>query len=154
MAQGRTYSISFSGVAVSAVQDLLSLLSGSAMAFEVHGFEIGQITGIVSQNLRVSLKRFTGPTVGSGGSAPTPIKALTGDAAATSTARANDTVQMTGTGTTIHSDVFATLNGISWFWPPEDRPVIGLSQGMSLSLDTAPTAALTMSGTLYFREIL
>lgn len=154
MAQGRTYTVRFAGVSVAAVQDLLSLLTGAAMALELHGFELGQITATTSQNLNISVNRFTSPTVGSGGSAPTPIKALTGDAAATSTARANDTVVMTGTKTVLHSDVFATLNGISWFWPPEDRPVIGLNQGVVLSLDTAPSTGLVMSGTLYFREIL
>jgi hypothetical protein len=154
MSQGRSYSVSFSGVSVAAVQDLISLLTGAAMAAELHGFELGQITGTTSQNLRFTVKRFTGPTVGSGGSAPTPIKMLTGDAAAVSTARANDTVQMTGTGTVLHSDVFATLNGVSFFWPPNDMPVIGLSQGLSLSLDAAPASALIMSGTLYFRELL
>ncbi len=157
MARGRVYSVSFSNVAVTAVQDLISLLSTAAMAVELHGFEIGQISKTTVEQLRVSVKRLPATvTVGSGGNAATPRKALSGDSAATATARINDTAQATTSGTAevLHSDVLNVVNGLSFFWPPEDRPVVGLSQATILSLDTAPLASMSMSGTLYFAEIL
>lgn len=157
MARTRAYSIVFQNIAVTAVQDLLSLLSTSGMAIELHGFVIGQITNASQQNLNISVKRLpVTATVGSGGAAVTPRKALSGDAAATATARRNDTSQMTTSGTVevLHADVFNTLNGISHWWPPEDRPVISVSQGVSLSLDTAPLASMSVSGSLYFAELL
>jgi hypothetical protein len=157
MARGRAYSVSFSGVSVTAVQDLIGLYCGSAMACELHGIEIGQITATTVAALRVTVKRLTATvTPGSVGSSATPRKALSGDAAATATARINDTTQATTSGTaeTLHSDVLNVINGLSFFWPPNDIPVIGLSQAAVVSLDTPPGSAMTMSGTLYFAEIL
>jgi hypothetical protein len=155
-ARCRSYSVQFSNISVSAVQDLIALICGASMSIELHGVVIGQITGTSVQNLRISVKRMPATvTNGSGGSAPTPQKLLRGDAAATVTARANDTVQATTSGTAIvlHSDVFNTVNGYQFFWPPQDIPTFGLSEACVLSLDTAPTSTMNMSGTLYFGEL-
>lgn len=157
MGRGRGYSVSFSGVSVGAVQDLIALYSGASMACELHGFEIGQITASTVSALRVSVRRLTSTvTSGSGGGSATPRKQLSGDSAPSATARINDTTQATTSGTneTLHSDVFNVLNGLSFFWPPNDIPVIGLGQAAVISLDTAPGSAIVMSGTLYFSEIL
>lgn len=157
MGRSRGYSVQFNNVSVSVVQDLIALYSGASMALELHGLVIGQITGTTVQNLRISVKRLPATvTAGSGGSAPTPQKLMRGDAAATATARANDTTQATtgGTAATLHSDVFNTVNGYQFFWPPGDMPTIGLSEAAVLSLDTAPGSALVMSGTLYFGEVI
>lgn len=156
MARTRPYSVQFANVSVSAVQDLIALYCGASMACELHGIDIGQITGTTVQNLRISIKRLaTTVTAGSGGSAPTPQKIMRGDAAATATARVNDTTQATtsGAAAVLHSDVFNTVNGFQFFWPPNDMPTIGLSEAAIVSLDTAPGSALTMSGTLYFAEL-
>ena len=158
MARGRTYAVSFSGVSVAAIQDLLAVYCGSTMAIEVHGITIGQITGTTVQNLRISLKRLAAAvTSGSGGSTVSPVKMTRGDAAATVTARANDTVQATSASSSVKllDDVFNIVNGYQFFFPPADVPTIGLSEAVVLSLDTAPNpSALLMSGTLYIAEIL
>lgn len=155
MARGRSYSVSFSGVAVAAVQDLIALYCGASMAVELHGIVIGQITGTTVQNLRISVKRLASAvTAGTGGAGPTPQKMMRGDAAATATARVNDTGQATSAGSVvIHSDVFNTVNGYQFFWPPLDMPTIGLSEAAIFSLDTAPASSIAMSGTLYFAEV-
>lgn len=153
---GRAYSIEFAGVSVSAVQDLIALYAGASMACKLHGVVIGQVTGTTVQNLKLSVNRLpTTVTAGSGGSTPTPQKINRGDAAATATAHVNDTSQATTSGTkaVLHADVFNTVNGYQFFWPPDDRPVIGLSEAAVLSLDTAPSSAMTMNGTLYFEEL-
>jgi len=157
MTRGRGYTVQFSNISVAAVQDLIGLYCGAAMAVELHGFELGQITATTVAGLRVSVKRVPATvTPGSGGSSATPRKSLSGDAAATVTARTNDTTQATSSGTieTLHADIFNVLNGVSFFWPPNDIPVIGIGQAAVVSLDTAPGSAMTMSGTLYFAEIL
>jgi len=157
MARGRAYSVEFNNVAVSVVQDLIALYCGSSMACGLLGFVIGQITGTTVANLRIRVRRLpTTVTSGSGGGAATPRKAMQGDAAATATARINDTTQATTSGTaeTLHSDVFNTVNGYQFFWPPNMVPTIGISQAAVLSLDQAPGAPMTMSGTLYFEELI
>lgn len=156
MARTRPYSVSFNNVTVTAIQDLIALYCGANMAVELHGLDIGQITGITVQNLRISVKRLPATvTTGSGGSATTPQKVMRGDAAATATARANDTVQATtsGTASTLLSDVFNTVNGYQFFWPPDDRPTFGLSEAAIVSLDQAPSSGLAMSGTLWLAEL-
>lgn len=157
MARARSYSVAFQNVPVSAVQDLIALYCGASMACELHGVQIGQITGTNVQNLRVSIKRLPATvTAGTGGSSATPRSMLSGDAAATATARANDaTTQASTSGTpqTLHADVMNTVNGFSFFWPPNDIPTFKPGEACVLSLDTAPSSALTMSGTLYFGEL-
>lgn len=154
MGKLRVYSVQFSGVTASAIQDLIAVYCGASMAVELHGIVIGQITGTSVANLRISVKRLPATvTAGSGGSAATPQKIERGDAAATATARTNDDTQATtsGTAAVLHSDVFNIVNGYQFFWPPDDRPSAGLNEALVLSLDTAPSS-LVMSGALYFAE--
>ena len=157
MIRARPYSVQFHNVAVSAVQDLISLTSTASMATELHGVVIGQISGTSVANLQISINRLPATvTAGSGGSAATPQKLNRGDAAATATARVNDTTPATtgGTKAVLHSDVYNTVNGYQFFFPPADVPTIGPSEAAVLSLDSAPGSAMTMSGTLYFGELL
>lgn len=151
----RVYTVQFNNIAVTAVQDLIGVYSGANMAFELHEIFIGQISATAIGNLRLSIKRMLATvTSGSGGSAPTPQKAINGDAAATVTARANDTIQATATSTSVlRSDVFNVINGYLWLPAPDDRPIIAPSQALIVSLDTAPGASETMSGTATFREL-
>lgn len=152
----RVYSVEFANVAVSAVQDLLTVFTGAGKAVKLHSLVIGQITGATVANLQVSLKRLPATvTAGSGGTTPIPQPANPGDAAPTVTAAANNTTRSTtsGTAATLVADVFNTINGYLWMPPPEDRPVIGLASAAVVSLDSAPSAAMTMSGTLVFEEL-
>lgn len=151
----RVYTVKFANVSVSAVQDLIAAYCGASMAVELHGIVIGQITGTTVQELQISVKRLPATvTTGSGGSAPTPQKISRGDAAATFTSRVNDTTPATtgGTAATLHSDVFNVVNGYQFFWPKDDRPDAGLSEALVVSLDSAPSGPITVSGTAYFGE--
>jgi hypothetical protein len=156
MARARPYSVQFNNVGISAVQDLLALYCGASMACELGGIVIGQVSGTSVQNLKISVKRLPATvTAGSGGSAVTPQKISRGDVAATATARANDTTPATTSGTAalLHEDVFNTVNGYQFFWPPDLRPDIGLSEAAVFSLDSAVTGGpFTMNATLYFFE--
>lgn len=156
MAKLRSYSVSFNNVSVGAVQDLIALYCGTSQAVEVHGFVLGQVTGTTVANLRISLKRLPATvTPGSGGTTPTPQKLERGDAASTiNAAHVNDTTPATtgGTAALLHEDIFNTVNGYQFFFPPNDIPSFGLSEAAVLSLDQAPGSALVMNGTLYFAE--
>ncbi len=152
----RVFSVQFTGVAVAAVQDLFDLLATTGMAFKVHEVRLGQITTASVGNLRVSLRRLPGTvTVGSGGATATPQKMNFNDAAATFTARTNDTAQATtsGTASIIVSDVFNVINGWLYLPAPEDRPIIAPGQALIVSLDSAPSASETMSGTIVVEEL-
>jgi len=150
----RVYTVEFHNVAIVAVEDLIAIYCGASMAVELHGIVIGQITNTSQQNLNISIKRLAATvTSGSGGSAATPQKTSKNDAAATATARINDTTQATSSGvTTLHSDVFSTINGYQFFWTQATMPDAALSEALVLSLNTAPVASMNVSGTLYFAE--
>ena len=153
---GRIYEISFQNVSISATQDLFNIAATSGMAFALHEIQLGQITQTSVENLQISLRRFTATvTNGSGGGAATPQKHTSGDAAATVTARINDTVVATtnGTATVIRPDTFSLLNGYFYLPAPEDRIIIAPSQNLIIRLDSAPAAARTMSGSAVIEEL-
>lgn len=152
----RVYTMSFAGVAVTAVQDLLAVYAGANMAFRVHEVELGQTSQTTIQNLRVSLRRVQATvTSGSGGAAGTINPVNAGDAAATVTGRTNDTVQATSSASilTLRADVFNPINGYQYLPPDEDRIIIRPGQALSVSLDTAPGASMLVSGTVVIEEL-
>lgn len=157
---GRFYSVSFSAVAVSAAQDLFELVApaNAAARIRLHSLSLIQTSDVAaadSEVLRVSVKRSSSAsTSGSGGSAPTPTTLESGDPAATFTAEANNTTQVTG-GTTVvlYETGFNVLAGMEWALPipPDRRPSAVNGERLVVSL-TAPADALTMSGTAIIEE--
>lgn len=153
---GRVYTVQFSGVSVTAAQDLLAIYCGSSMAVRLHGVTLGQATAASVSLLPISIKRLPATvTAGSAGAAVTPQLIDRGSSAATFTARRNDTTQATtsGTAATLHADVINLINGYQFFWPPADMPSAGLSQALVLSLNGAPAVSMAFSGTLYVEEL-
>lgn len=152
----RLYSVPIDAVAVSAAQDLFGLLATSGMAFKVHMIELGQksITTWEAKEIKLVRNPATA-TVGSGGSAATPRPVNPGDAAATVTARINDTTPQTtgGTQAIFFSRTWEFLNGFFWMPAPEQRPVIKPSEGLALKLPTAPSASMTVSGYMLIEEL-
>lgn len=154
----RVYSVEFSNVSVSAIQDMLAIYAGPSMAFEIHSLQVGQTTATTVGNLQISVRRITANVVtGTGGTAVTPQQVESwNDAAATVTARANDTTKATGNlaASVIFADIYNVVNGYQWIFPPDDRPVIAPGQAASFSLDVAPGSAQTTSGSVTFAEII
>jgi len=152
---GRVYEIPFNNISVSAVQDLISVQSTSGMAFKVLEVVLGQITSTTVESLNLSLKRFSGAySIGSGGGAVTPAKHNFGDPAATATARRNDTTQTNGgTSVTVRADVYNEVNGYQYLAIPDKEIIIAPSQAFVVSLDSAPGAARTMSGSVTIEEL-
>lgn len=152
MSDGRTYNITFSAT-VAAAQDLISVMAGANMAFEVIGFGLGPCNTTV-ENLLINLKRLPATvTNGSGGSAPTPIPDKVTDAAATVTARTNDTTPATTSGTAVylHRDAFNEVNGLEWLFPEGARPTAKPGEAIVLETPSTPTSR-TMQGWMKIRE--
>lgn len=153
----RTYTVGFQNVSVSAIQDLVAVYSGASGAFEIHDFTLGQTTQTTVGNLRLRGRRLPATvTAGAGGSAGTVNKTRSGDAAATVTARVNDTTQATTSGTAadVVDDVYNPVNGYQFLPPPEDRPACNPSEAWSWSLDQAPGSAQTTNAKMTLAELI
>lgn len=153
---GRIYTMSFTNVTLSAVQDLLGVYAGAAHIFAVLSVNLGQVTGTTVANQRIRLRYLpTTVTTGSGGSAGTIKPFVATDPAAAISGRINDTTQAVSSGTAIDlwDDVWNTINGFVWVPPiPSRPPVIGLSGALIVSLDTAPSS-LVSNGSVTVEEI-
>lgn len=153
---GRLYTVSFNSLTLTAVSDLFALYSGASKLLAVHSVNIGQVTGATVVAFRLRFRALP-PTVtpGSGGAAATPALQLPGDAAATFTARVNDTTQATTTGAavTLWDDVWNTVQGYYWQSTIAGRPfVIGLSSAFIVSLDQAPSSFVA-NGSMVVEEL-
>lgn len=156
MARERPYTVECHNINIAAGQDVLALYAGNK-SFALVGFTIGQITKTTIESLQLSIKLIPATvTPGSGGASATPRQANPSDVAATVTARRNDTVQATSSGTirTLFSDTINVVNGYSFFWPEDFEPGVDINQAIVLSLDTADGAGLATSATLFFEELV
>jgi len=158
---GRYYTVTFSAVAVTAVQDLFEIVApANAAAFitlhEIRLIQTSDNAAADSEMLRVQIKRGTsGSTSGSGGTAPTPAIVQAGDPAATFTAEANNTTQATGgTITVMWEGGYNVLGEYVWgpSIPPDKKPRFSKGERCLVSLPVAPADSLTMSGTVVIEE--
>lgn len=152
----RSYSVTFSAVAVSAAQDLFEITPADDKPVEIVGIELGQTSDAgdaADELLQISIIRGHA-TSGSGGSAPTPAVKDPDDTAAGFTAEVNNTtIASTGTPVTLHTGAWNVRAGyINWF-PEGDRPKCKQGQTTIVVRQTAPADAITMSGTLHLREL-
>lgn len=152
----RLYSVSFADVAVAAAQDLINLTATANMGLKIHYIELGQRTLSAWEAKNVILRRNPATvTVGSGGGAGTIRRMNPSDAAATFTARINDTTGQTTSSTaeTLLARDWEFLNGFFWMPAPEQRPIIRPGEGFAIVLGTAPSASMTASGTAIVEEL-
>jgi hypothetical protein len=141
----RFYTIQFNAVTATAVQDLFNVAATSGMAFKLHQLELASDSATSSASVRVSIQRWTATvTNGSAGTAPTALPMLSTDAAATITARANDTTRATNSGTksVLFEMGWNLLNGLIFVPAPEYRPSFAISQNMIVGLETAPASTI------------
>jgi hypothetical protein len=155
MSAVRTYNLTFRGVTVSAAQDLLAAYCGANMAIEIVGYKVSPANPTIEIRA-VSIKHLPATvTTGSGGTSITPQKDTPTDAAATFTARANDTTAATTSGTADYADADAwnETNGVQWLYPAGSRPTAKPSEALVLSLDAAPSSGIAVSGWMKIREL-
>lgn len=153
----RVYTVEFEATAVTAQVDFFELTPADDKPVEILGLFLSQSsdTGDAAEEIlryRVIRGHTTG---GSGGSAPTPRPVNRSDAAAGFAAETlNTTIASAGTGVNLHSDTFNVRSGLQ-LWLP-DTCEWSASQGdttIVVRLMAAPADSLTMSGTLYVREL-
>ena len=150
----RTYTMAIDNVAVSAVQDIFSLLAGTANGIKLHQIHLDS-TNISPAPLRMVLNRLTGTvSQGSAGTTPTITPNDYRDPATLSTGHANDTAPATesgGTTITLAAFQWDTVLPFDWLPAPEDRPACINSQLFALKIPATPTA-LTISGYIVWSE--
>lgn len=155
---GRMYCVSFEGISVSAVQDLLEVQTHDDKVIVLHEAHCSQDDTDTGEQLRASIVRATaGYTSGSGGGTATVEKRDAGDADDSLLAheRNNTTQVAAGTGALerIFSRGFNSLAGFDYLPTPETRPVVGGGGAFVFDLDVAPSSAITMSGYMWLEEI-
>lgn len=156
---GMRYSAVFDAVAVSAAQDLFELTAPSDAVCVILSCRVGQTSDYgdsEAEGLQITLRRGNGATSGSGGSAATEVGLEAGFATAGAAVEVNNTTQMTAGGGSLevlHEEAFNAQVGWLYQPIPEERIVVSPSDLFTVALDSAPTDALTMSGTLVWEEI-
>lgn len=159
---GRIYSVTYNGTITNAGgnTDLLSIQPADDKPVKLRGFSFAQTSEVgdaAEEGLRITVKRFPATyTVGSGGSAVTPVPVDSADTAAGCTTRCNDTT----VGTT--SSTAVTLADLGWnirnspfdFWYPDERfcPKVKQGEGLGVVLETTVADDLTGSFTFWIEE--
>jgi hypothetical protein len=152
----RIYTAQFSGVAVTAQQDLFELVAPSTGAIVIHAIELSQTTELgdaAEEQLLIQLKSGQ-TTSGSGGTAPTPVPLAFGDAAAGTTAEVNNTTKASAGTIVTHASWAWNVRGEFYkLFTPEMRPVVRPSRRATVELGTTPADSITMNGTIWFEEL-
>jgi hypothetical protein len=159
---GRAYAVPFTGVSISATQDLFYIKPAADKVCVIEAVYLSNVGGTADAGdaqeelLRVELIRVPATvTVGSGGSAPTPSPFLVNDTAASFTARVNDTTVATTSGTlaTVHADGWNIRVPYAYVPPPEHRMISANAAAAVFRLNTAPNDAVSCSGVMVVREM-
>ena len=149
----RVYSISFFGISVSGISDLLEIEAPTSGMIEIRSVRLGQTTDAgdaQAELLSVSLTRYS--TNGTGGTAVTPRPHNLGHAALTGDGQTyfrNRTAQG-GTPIEVVQDVWNIQ--APWLYVPvhDERIWIPPAGILSLELTKAPGSALDMTSTITF----
>lgn len=155
---GRRYTVTFSGTAVTAAQDLFFLNSTGSQSIALRTLAIGCVNSGQSavELLPILVNRFVGGvTAGTGGTAPTPQPLDQGDKAATFTARVNDTTRATATSGTnaLISDALNIVNGYFNQFEPQSVPRAWIGGALVVRLELAPVASRTLAGYVVVEEM-
>lgn len=156
---GPIFTATFSAIAVSAAQDVFQLTAHATSRIEICEIFLGQYSDAgdaAAEMLSVQVVRGH-TTTGSGGAAVTPGNFEPWSrAAVTVAARNNTTIAADGTAVVLHSDAFNVQGG--WLYKPlktdqdNERPKIEAA-GIVVVRITAPADAVTMNGTIKWREL-
>lgn len=155
------FTVSFSLVAVSVQQDFFSWKALDDAPLDLIACVISNTGGTADAGdaqeelLGVEICRGN-TTIGSGGTNPTGQKARSKDTTTipTTNIRVNDTTKISaGTRSLIVADGFNVRTG--WVYTPTPEQIITFDEGDgfgAIQLMTTPNDAVTMSGTIWFRQ--
>lgn len=154
----RIYSVEFEAVAVTAQVDFFELTPADDKPVQVLGLFLSQSSDVADAAEEILRYRvIRGHTTGgSGGAAPTPapIGSSVNTAAGFAAETNNTTIASAGTGVNLHSGTFNVRVGEA-LWLPEgcEWNASQANTTLVVRLMAAPADSLTMSGTLYVREL-
>lgn len=149
------FTIVCENIAVTAVQDVLAAYAAATKKLQLLAVELSANGQTTVGNYPIRIKGIAATvTPGSAGSATTPHNVNPDGAAASFTARRNDTGQASGTTVDYVASQFNPING--YYWSPPvgvgDEPKVDLSGAFILSLDGV-SGTLNISATMWLREI-
>jgi hypothetical protein len=153
---GRIYTVQFNAVAVTAQQDLFEIVAPADAVVALHALHVSQVTEVAdaAEEMLALLHKSGQTTSGSGGSTPTAIPLLLGDAAFGGTVEANNTTKAAdGTIVTHHAWNWNVRIPFDMLWTPETRPILSPSRRGTIELATTPADSVTMSGWVTIEEI-
>ena len=146
-----TYVATFTGVSISAQQDLFSILAPAVVPIKIMWIRLSCLSQSTASEVSLNLLRISAPTQGSGGTVITPVeKGQVSGRVSTATVHANDTVLATGTLGLLWADTMQVLNGWDYLPIPELWDQIPASDIFSLRLVAA--ASVVMSGSIAWSE--
>lgn len=151
----RIYTAGFSGVSVTAAIDLITIKSGANSGIDLHEICIGQITlGSAWQALGLQIMRLPSTVTITGGTSATIVPLTVGDAASACTVTYNNTTLATSSGSAVaaRNDVWVLQNNYLYLPAPEDRVSLQNNTALAVRLVNAPSAAMTVSGTITWEE--
>ena len=152
----RSYSVITEAVAVSAVQDLIQIKGAAGKILKILSVSVGASNTTVPPAQMLDLRcRFLPATVtdGSGGSSPTPKPLDPGDAAASFTAKANNTTQATTSGTpaVLMAKGVHIYSGLDYsFLKP---PIIGPSESFTFELQSTVAGSVNLTTEVVVEEL-
>lgn len=149
------YAVTFTGVNVTAQQDLFEIVGAADSITILHQVILTQSTEVgdaQEEGLTILIKR--GQTTSGSGTAATPVPLETGSSTFGGTAGVNGTTKATGgTIVTMHAEAWNVRGPWVYLPTPEARPILGPSTRMTVELATTPADAITMHGTLLMEEL-
>lgn len=153
---GRKYTIHLAPTAITVAADLVEIDPATDKPVIILGWRLYQTSDVgdaAEEILGYAWVRGNA-TSGSGGSAATPAKALTGDAAASATCEvANTTQASAGTAVTVWSGPFNVRAGDIQVLTPDQWFATTGSDLLCLRLLGAPADSLTIGGSVDILEI-
>jgi hypothetical protein len=159
---GRLYVVEFHNVAVAAQQDFFYIKPAADKICLIEEVKVAVVGGTAdagdAQEELLSVETVRLPatvTVGSGGTAFTPVPTMVNDSAAGFTARINDTTKATtsGTAANLDSDGMNNRNPYLYIPAPEHALIIANAQALCCRLNTTPADSLTCNGRALVREL-
>jgi hypothetical protein len=159
---GRCYDVPFVAVSITAQQDFFYIKPAADKICIIEAIYIAASGGTAdagdAQEELFDVELLYIPatvTVGSGGTAPTPVPIAVNDTAAGFTARVNDTTKATSSGTIVnrHPDGMNSRIPYAYAPPAEHRDVVANAAAIVFRLNTTPADAILLSGSARIREL-
>jgi hypothetical protein len=152
----RTYRVTFEDVSVSAAQDLVLVVGATGKLVRIIKAWVGEGSTTAPTDQQLKLRcRYLPATVtnGSGGGAGALAKLDQGDAAASITARINDTTKATTSGTAVVLDEAGVNVKAGYETYFTQRPTVPASTAFVFELLSTPSGTLKLSGGVEVEEM-